>query len=443
MGTYKILSEFAEENESFANIQYQRNARQSANMQERDRGQSIQQMGFMNVEQRMATPLPKYADCGQDMTSYEIHRLEQLLLEFGQREAPSPQVPVTRPPLTRKRSQSYIEGVADADKRPRLQWRKKEERDQSGRIASWVDDRTPPPGVPRPPAPVTGTHTSSVYRPPHPRGQEAASPKEDFPKRNVSADQSIAGKGKGQGSSFTKGTNAPVKGAPRGSVGRAMSSRPEDSMPRRGNILKDLLGPPLHTPPPVPLAKPQIPKPPSMPPPVPVKAAPTQPPAKPSPPKVPPPKVPPPKVPPPDISSTTSGIPANTRPPDFNLTPKPPPLTDLYNRLQPSVKGKQQASQRGGPYGSLRWNVHNVPPPPLPSGVPPTAASSSNAPIITGQPTMRGTDDRPLEPFDFPGVQCQRTDPWADNYWPNHMELRQWLQQGWHDETERFGYRRY
>ena len=201
------------------------------------------------------------------MTSYEVHRLEQLLLEFGQREAPSPQVPVTRPPLTRKRSQSYIEGVADADKRPRLQWRKKEERDQSGRIASWVDDRTPPPGVPRPPAPVTGTHTSSVYRPPHPRGQEAASPKEDFPKRNVSADQSIAGKGKGQGSSFIKGTNAPVKGTPRGSVGRAMSSRPEDSVPRRGNIPKDLLGPPLHTPPPVPSAKPQIPKPPSMPPP--------------------------------------------------------------------------------------------------------------------------------------------------------------------------------
>ena len=212
MGIYKILSEFAEENESFANIQYQRNARQSANMQERDRGQSIRQMGFMNVEQRMATPLPKYAGCGQDMTSYEIHRLEQLLLEFGQREAPSPQVPVTRPPLTRKRSQSYIEGVADADKRPRLQWRKKEERDQSGRIASWIDDRTPPPGVPRPPAPITGTHTSSVYRPPHPRGQEAASPTEDFPKQNVSADQSIVGKGKGQGSFFIKGTNAPVKG---------------------------------------------------------------------------------------------------------------------------------------------------------------------------------------------------------------------------------------
>ena len=236
MGTYKILSEFAEQNEDYANAQYQRNARRSANMQERDRGQSIQNMGFMNIEQRMATPLPRFADCGQDMTSYEVHRLEQLLLEFGQREAPSPQVPVTRPPLTRKRSQSYIEGVADADKRPRLQWRKKEERDQSGRIASWVDDRTPPPGVPRPPAPVTGTHTSSVYRPPHPRGQEAASPKEDFPKRNVSADPSIVGKGKGQGSSFIKGTNAPVKGTPRGSVGRAMSSRPEDSVPRRGNI---------------------------------------------------------------------------------------------------------------------------------------------------------------------------------------------------------------
>ena len=181
-----------------------------------------------------------------------------------------------------------------------------------------------------------------------------------------------------------------------------------------------------------------------MPPPLPVKAAPTQPPAKPSPPKVPPPKVPPPKVPPPDISSTTSGIPANTRPPDFNLTPKPPPLTDLYNRLQPSVKGKgkQQASQRGGPYGSQQWNLQNVSPPPLPSGVPSTAASSSNAPI-TGQPTVYGTDDRPLEPFDFPGVQWQRTDPWAENYWPNHMELRQWMQQGWHDETERFGYRHY
>ena len=236
MGIYKILSEFAEQNEDYANAQYQRNARQSANMQERDRGQSIQNMGFMNVEQRMATPLPRFADCGQDMTSYEVHRLEQLLLEFGQRDAPSPQVPVTRPPLTRKRSQSYIEGVADADKRPRLQWRKKEERDQSCRIASWVDDRTPPPGVPRPPAPVTGTHTSSVYRPPHPRGQEAASPKEDFPKRNVSADPNIVGKGKGQGSSSIKGTKAPVKGTPRGSVGRAMSTRPEDSVPRRGNI---------------------------------------------------------------------------------------------------------------------------------------------------------------------------------------------------------------
>ena len=163
MGIYKILSEFAEQNEDPANVQYQRNATQSANMQSRDRGQSIQNLGFMNLEKRMATPLPKFADCGQDMTSCEVHRLEQLLLEFGQREAPSPQVPVTRPPLTRKRSQSYIESVADGDKRPRLQWRKKEERGQSGRIASWVDERVPPPGVPRPPAPVTGTHTSSVY----------------------------------------------------------------------------------------------------------------------------------------------------------------------------------------------------------------------------------------------------------------------------------------
>ena len=43
MGIYKILSEFAEQNEHFANLQYQRNAQQSANMQERDRGQSIGQ----------------------------------------------------------------------------------------------------------------------------------------------------------------------------------------------------------------------------------------------------------------------------------------------------------------------------------------------------------------------------------------------------------------
>ena len=85
MGIYKILSEFAEQNEDHANTQYQRNAIQSANMQARDRGQSIQNLGFMNLEQRMATPLPKFADCGQDMTSYEVHRLEQLLLEFGQR----------------------------------------------------------------------------------------------------------------------------------------------------------------------------------------------------------------------------------------------------------------------------------------------------------------------------------------------------------------------
>ena len=405
----------------------------------------------MNIEQRMSTPIPKFADSGQDMTSYEVLRLEQLLLEFGQRDSPTPQAPVNRPPLTRKRSQSYIEGVADTDKRPRLQWRKKEDRDQSGRIASWTDDRVPPPGVPRPPAPVTGTRTSLVYKPPQPRARESASPKEDFPKRNVSAGQNVANKGKGQGSSTAKGPTvygptAPVKGTPRGSVGRAMSFLPEDRAPRRGNIPKDLLGPPLRTPPPVPAAKPQIPKPPSNPPPLPVKQAPMPPAPKPSPPKVPPPKVPPPKVPPPDISSAPSGIPAHSRPTDFNLTPKPPPLTDLYNRLQPSVKGKgkgkQQANFRGGPYDSRQWNLQNVPPPPLPSGAPPTSASSSSAPVI-GQPTVRGADERPLEPFDFPGVQWQRTDPWADNYWPNHMELRQWMEHGWHDETERFGYRHY
>ena len=80
--------------------------------------------------------------------------------------------------------------------------------------------------------------------------------------------------------------------------------------------------------------------------------------------------------------------------------------------------------------------LSNVPPPPLPSGAP--SSSSSHAPIA-GQPTVRGTDDRPLEPFDFPGVQWQRTDPWAENYWLNHMELRNWMENGWHDDTERFG----
>ena len=71
----------------------------------------------MNIEQRMATPIPKFADCGQDMTTYEVLRLEQLLLDFGQRDSPSPPVPVTRPPLTRKRPQSCNEGVDDADKK--------------------------------------------------------------------------------------------------------------------------------------------------------------------------------------------------------------------------------------------------------------------------------------------------------------------------------------
>ena len=106
--------------------------------------------------------------------------------------------------------------------------------------------QVPLPGVPKPPAPVTGTRTSSVYRPPQPPVQESASPKEDFPKRNVNAEQNVApkGKGKGRGSSTTEGSAAPAKGTPRGSIGRAMSFLPEDRAPRRGNIPKDLLGPP-------------------------------------------------------------------------------------------------------------------------------------------------------------------------------------------------------
>ena len=122
--------------------------------------------------------------------------------------------------------------------------------------------QVPLPGVPKPPAPVTGTRTSSVYRPPQPPVQESASPKEDFPKRNVNAEQNVApkGKGKGRGSSTTEGSAAPAKGTPRGSIGRAMSFLPEDRAPRRGNIPKDLLGPPLHTPPSVPAAHPKATK---------------------------------------------------------------------------------------------------------------------------------------------------------------------------------------
>ena len=194
------------------------------------------------------------------------------------------------------------------------------------------------------------------------------------------------------------------------------------------------------------------PKPPNYPPPLPMKRAPISPPPLPAPAQPPtaglspPPKRQPmmataPKVPP----NSASGIPVHTRPADFNLTPKPPPLANLYNRLQPSVKrkgkGKQQGHFREGPYEARPWHLRNVPPPPLPSGAP-SSSSSSHAPV-TGQPTVRGTDERPLEPFDFPGVQWQRTDPWADNYWPNHMELRQWMEQGWQDDTERFGYRHY
>ena len=435
-GIYKILSEFAEQNENYANIQYQRNAQQSASVQGRDRGQPVSQMGFMNIEQRMATPYPKFADCGQDMSSDEIRRLEEILLEFGQRGAPSPQGPVTRPPLTRKRSQMYMETIGDADKRPRLQWRRKEDRDQSGRIATWVDNRTPPPGVPQPPAPVTGTHTSSVFRMNAPPAQGQVSGKGDSSKQDVGERRDVSGKGKGQGSSSAAGSAAPAKGTPRGSVARAISQS-RVLPPKRGNIPKDLLGPPT-SPPPLPA--------PNNPPATGLSPISKPRPAKPSPPKVPPPKVPPPKIPPPKVPpNTASGIPVHTRPTDFNLTPKPPPLTDLYSRLQPSVKGKgkdkQQVSVRGGPYAPQQWNVQNVPPPPLPPGTSSASASSSHNAPLTGPPTssIRGTIDRPLEPFDFPGVQWQRDDPWGENYWPNHMELWEWLRQGWHDETERFG----
>ena len=104
---YSIIREFALQNEQYAIAQYQRNAQQSVNMQEKGRGEALEQFGFMNIEQRMATPIPKFADFGQDITAHEIIRLERLLLEFGQRDAPSSEASVTRPPLHRKRSQAY------------------------------------------------------------------------------------------------------------------------------------------------------------------------------------------------------------------------------------------------------------------------------------------------------------------------------------------------
>ena len=198
--------------------------------------------------------------------------------------------------------------------KPRLQWRKKEERGDSGRFAAWSDDRVPPPGVPKPPAPVTGTHTTSVYRPP-PIPRAPVPPKEDFPKRNVVSDPPIAPKSMppdfvpgtaqqdaesiwqppgakqaplpdvaGRGSSSQKGSKAPVKGTPRGSVGRMMPFFSEDKAPSQGNISKDLLGPPLT--PQAPKVKPQIPKPPPYPPPKPnllIGQAPASPPPLPAP----------------------------------------------------------------------------------------------------------------------------------------------------------------
>ena len=77
--------------------------------------------------------------------------------------------------------------------------------------------------------------------------------------------------------------------------------------------------------------------------------------------------------------TTTEGLPDRSRPPDFNLTPKPPPLRDLFDRLQPAVKGKGQGKPKGrsreGPYEARPWHYDHMPPPPLP----PRSSSSSNS----------------------------------------------------------------
>ena len=207
MGVYKDASGVCATERQYAIAQYQQNVQQSVRTQEKGRGMTLDAFGFMNLEQRMATSLPKFADYGQDITSDEIICLERLLLEFGQRDAPSP---VTRPPLHRKRSQASDVETEDVDKRPRLQWRKKDERDDTGRFAAWSDDRVPPPGVPKPPAPVTGTHTVSVYRPP-PVPRALVPPKKNFPKRNVVPDPPIAPKG--HPASFVPGTTEQNVGA--------------------------------------------------------------------------------------------------------------------------------------------------------------------------------------------------------------------------------------
>lgn len=56
-------------------------------MQERHRGKAT---GFMTVEQRMSTPLPRFAiNAGVDVSQDEFDRLEQLLLDFAQRDEPT------------------------------------------------------------------------------------------------------------------------------------------------------------------------------------------------------------------------------------------------------------------------------------------------------------------------------------------------------------------
>lgn len=283
VGIYNVLRKFALQNEQYAIAQYQHNAQQSVNMQERSRGKALDEFGFMNIEQGIATPLPKFAaDAGQDIGVGEVHRLEVLLLEFGQRDAPSPAAPETRQPLQRKRASSSSVGATDVDKRPRFQWKKKEDRDDAGCFATWSDDRVPPPAIPKP---VTGTRTVSVCRPP-PTPRAPVPPKENFPKRNVVPDPPIAPKG--HPASFVPGMSrmqgphgslprqsshhclklramdlqmtAPVKGKPCGSVGRMLMP------PKRSNIPKDLLAPPIqHQPPPI--QNPPVPRPPSTPPP--------------------------------------------------------------------------------------------------------------------------------------------------------------------------------
>ena len=197
--------------------------------------------------------------------------------------------------------------------------------------------------MPKPPAPVTGMHKTSVYRlPPTPRAP--VPPKEDFPKRNVVSDPPIAPKGhpasfvpgsaeqnaksiwqppdakqaplpnvEGRGSSSTKGSHAPVKGMPRGSVGRMLSLPP-----KRGNIPKDLLGPPLqHQPPPV---RPRIPKPPTQPlpkPNLPIGQAPSAPPL------------------PAPLHPPMPGLSATARPPP----PKDPALQQVVLRYRPKTIG--------------------------------------------------------------------------------------------------------